>query len=173
MTGSLWLRLDLAARMSLPAVLALVLVLVGTVPLTAVDVQILKPLLPLVAVYYWALYRPDLLPAPVAFVLGLLVDILSGVPLGVHAATFCLAHGVLCVQRRFLVGKSFAINWSGFACVAAGVFGLVWLLTSLLHGTPVSASGLVFQAGTTIAIFPLIFRLLLRCHRSLLQRAPG
>ncbi len=170
MTRSLRLRLAAAARTVIPAGLAFLFVLAGCIPLTAIDIQVIKPLLPFAAVYYWALYRPDLLPAPVTFMVGLLVDILSGAPLGVHAATFCLVHGGLRRQRRFLVGKSFLINWSGFALVAAGAFAFIWLLTSILHGAPLAAEGLVLQAGTTVAAFPLAFWLLLRCHRALVRR---
>ncbi|MBL8658354.1 MAG: rod shape-determining protein MreD [Rhodospirillales bacterium] len=167
MIRSVWLRLGAAARTLVPAGLTFLLALAGSVPLSAIDLQIIRPLLPFAAVYYWALYRPDLLPAPVAFSLGLLVDILGGAPLGVHAAVFCLVHGGLRRQRRFLVGKSFMINWSGFALVAAGALALVWLLASILHGAPLSAEALLMQAATTIAAFPLAFRLLLRCHSAL------
>lgn len=167
MNRTLWFRLMTAARTMIPAGLAFGFALAGSIPLTAMTAQILKPLLPFAAVYYWALYRPDLLPAPIAFVLGLLVDVLSGAPIGVCAATFTLAHGVLCRQRRFLIGRSFIINWMGFALVAAGSFVLVWVLTSILHGAPVPATALLFQVATTVAAFPLVFWLLHRCHTAI------
>lgn len=170
MTRSLWLRLDAMMRTTAPSALAFIFVLAGAIPLNALEVQILKPLLPIAAVYYWALYRPDLLPAPVAFLLGLMVDILSGAPLGVYALAFTLAHGVLRRQRRFLVGKSFAINWLGFALVAVGGSAMAWLLTSLIHGAPVGAAGLLFQTLTTVAVFPVVFWLLLRCHVAIIRQ---
>lgn len=170
MTPSLWLRLDVTARRLVPAALSFALLLAGSIPMTASHVQVLKPALPLAAVYYWSLYRPDLMPAPVVFVLGLFYDILGGAPVGVHAVVFVVLHAVVNKQRRFLIGKSFAISWMGFALVATGAFSLVWLLTSIYYATPVEPPSLLFQALTTILLFPVVFWVLLRCHIVLLQQ---
>lgn len=170
-----WLRLSLrieaTTRTLVPAGLAFLFALAGSIPLSAAPTMLLKPLLPLTAVYYWSLYSPNLLPAPMAFLLGLLVDILSGAPLGVCAAMFTLVHAVLCQQRRFLIDKSFELNWLGFALVTTGGFAMVWLLTSILNGGPVAMLGLLFQATTTVAVFPLAFWLLHRCHVAIVSPA--
>lgn len=170
MTLSLWLRLDTMARRLVPCALSFALLLAGSMPLMISHVQLLKPALPLAAAYYWSLYRPDLMPSPIVFILGLLYDIQSGAPAGVHACVFVVLHAVVNKQRRFLIGKSFAINWMGFALVAIGAFALIWLLTSIFYAAPVEPPGLLFQTLITIALFPLLFWALLRCHIALLQQ---
>lgn len=170
MIPSLWLRLDATARRLVPSALTLALILAGPIPIGTAYVQLLKPVLPLAAIYYWSLYRPDLMPAPIAFVLGLLYDILSGAPVGVHAVVFVVLHAVVNKQRRFLIGKSFAINWMGFTAVAVGAFAAVWLLTSIYYATPVDPPGLLFQTLTTVVVFPIVFWVLLRCHIAFLQQ---
>ena len=79
----------------------------------------MAPALPLIAVFYWTLYRPDLMPPVAAFVIGLLQDILGGLPLGVSACVLVGVHAAVNTQRRFFIGKSFAVVWLGFALVSA------------------------------------------------------
>ena len=44
-----------------------------------------KPYLVVMGLYYWAIYRPTLIPIPYCFVLGIIVDLVTGVPLGLYA----------------------------------------------------------------------------------------
>jgi rod shape-determining protein MreD len=157
--------------MLVPTALTLSLVLCGSLPMTAAHVQVVKPSLVFAAVFYWVLYRPDLMPPPVAFVLGLVADTLSGAPIGVHAATFVAVHAVLIKQRRFIVEKSFVIVWLGFALVALGGFSLLWILTSIFYATPMEPMGVLFQTWTTVVSFPLVFWLLARCHVAMVHRS--
>lgn len=171
MSSALALKIEGAARAAVPAGLTVALMLLGSIPLKGVHVQVLEPVLALASIYYWTLYRPDLMPAPLVFALGLLYDVLSGAPVGAHAAMLVLAHGILSRQRRFLIDKTFILNWVGFAVVASGGCILVWLATSIFYAGPVDPWGLLFQTLMTAVSYPLVFKLLLHCHLSLVQ--PG
>lgn len=81
------------------------------------------PLLALMPVYFWSLVRPDLMPPWAAFVLGLLQDLLSGMPPGVWAASFIAAYALVDRQR-----DSFA-SLSGWAAVLG--FGIVAFVANL------------------------------------------
>ena len=72
MNQNAWVRLDHVARSLFPFTLTLLLVMVGMVPLRVPDLSPIVPSLGLIAVYYWAIYRPDLLPAWAVFVIGLI-----------------------------------------------------------------------------------------------------
>ncbi len=171
MSTALALRAEAAARAAVPAGATAALMLLGSIPLKGMHVQVLEPVLAFASIYYWTLYRPDLMPAALVFALGLLYDVLSGAPVGGHAAMLVLAHGILSRQRRFLIDKTFVLNWVGFAVVAGGGCVLVWLLASIFYGAPVDPWGLLFQTLMTIVAYPLVFRLLLHVHLSLVQ--PG
>lgn len=171
MSNALALRVEVAARAAVPAGVTAALMLLGSIPLKGAHVQVLEPVLAFASIYYWTLYRPDLMPAALVFALGLLYDVLSGAPVGGHAAILVLAHAILSRQRRFLIDKTFVLNWVGFAVVAAGGCILVWLLASIFYGAPVDPWGLLFQTLMTIVAYPLVFRLLLHVHLSLVQ--PG
>jgi rod shape-determining protein MreD len=171
MSNALALKIELAARATVPAGVTAVLMLLGSIAMNGTHVQVLEPVLAFASIYYWTLYRPDLMPAALVFALGLLYDILSGAPVGSHAAMLTVAHAVLKRQRRFLIDKTFVLNWVGFAVVAGAGCILVWLAASLFYAAPVDPWGLLFQMLMTIVAYPLIFRLLLHCHLSLVQ--PG
>lgn len=169
MTNVVSLRIEAAARATVPAGMTVALMLLGSIPVSGMHVQLLEPLLAFASIYYWTLYRPDLMPAPLVFALGLLYDVLSGAPVGAHAGVLAVAHAILSGQRRFLIDKTFILNWVGFALVAVGGCVLVWLLTSIFYAMPVDPWGLLFQTLMTIVAYPLVFRLLLSCHLSLVQ----
>ena len=169
MTNIVSLRIEAAARASVPAGMTVILMLLGSIPVNGIHVQVLEPLLAFASIYYWTLYRPDLMPAPLVFALGLLYDVISGAPLGAHAGMMALAHAILSRQRRFLIDKTFILNWVGFSVVAIGGCVLVWLLTSIFYTAPVDPWGLLFQTLMTVVAYPLVFRLLLFCHLSLVQ----
>jgi rod shape-determining protein MreD len=166
-----WQRLDGLARNVAPFGTTLVLLIASIVPLHVPVLNLMVPSVSLISVYYWCLYRPDLLPAPAAFAIGLLEDVLTGAPVGVGAMVLVLVHALVGSQRRFFAGKSFAVIWLGFTAVAAGGFLLAWLLVSAFYGVFVDITAVAVQAAVTIGFLPLIWRLLLRVHLTLLRQA--
>ncbi len=127
MKPGFWSRIDLFARHSTPFVLTLMLVLVNGVPLHVAGLERVGPVLPLMAVYHWAIYRPDLLPFFAVFLIGLLHDMLSGGVVGVNALVYPLVYWAVQSQQKFFIGKSFAVVWLGFSLVGAGATLVTWL----------------------------------------------
>lgn len=169
MKAATWRRLDQLARQLVPFTLTFLLVMLAAVPLRVPHLQPIAPALSLIAVFYWILYRPDLMPTAAAFLLGLTQDTLSGAPLGVHAAIFVLVHLAVTTQRRFFLGKSFAVLWLGFALVAMGALFLSWVLLALFHLAVPPPVPFAIQALTTIGSFPLLFWALSRVQASLID----
>jgi len=163
-------RFDVLARRLTPFGLTLSLVLVSILPLHVPGGARVMPMLVLMSLYHWSVHRPHLLPAYAVFFIGLLQDILSGVPLGVNALVYLVAYGVVVSQRRFLVGKSFMVIWLGFGLIAAAATAAGWLLISLLNLTPVEPGAMVFQYVMSIGNFPLLAWLFTRWQRAFLVR---
>lgn len=166
-----WRRLDGAARSLVPCALTVGLVLAAALPLHSNAVRAVAPSLPLIAVFFWTLWRPDLMPALAVFAIGLLYDVLSGLPIGVGAEVLVGVHAVVTTQRPFLTGKSFGILWLGFAMVAAAALLLGWLLTCIYYMTLITPERVLFQIFTTIGFFPVLCWLLLRCQMVLPEQA--
>lgn len=165
------LRFDLVLRRLTPFGITTLLVLAGVLPVHIPSYGPVAPLLPLMAVYHWSLYRPDLMPAAAVFVLGLMVDALTGAPIGVNAGIFVVVRGVVESQQRFFIGKSFAIVWFGFALVLAGALALSWILVSAFHVAIIAPGALAFQFALTLGGYPVLSWLLLRWQQTVLRQA--
>jgi len=169
MTSGLWQRMDLLARQLTPALLTLALVVVNVVPVHIPGFSRVAPLLPLMAVYHWAVFRPQLLPAYAVFLIGLLQDILTGAPMGVNAFVFLVAYGAALSQKQFFIGKSFFILWLGFSLIAAGAAVINWVAVSVLSATLVEPRTVLFQYLMTLGFFPAVAWLFLRWQRAFLR----
>lgn len=163
-----WTKLDNFARSLMPVSMTLVLILLAVMPTKIPGWSHIAPALVLMSVYYWAIYRPDLLPAPVVFALGLAQDLLGGAPIGVHAFTLLVAYGLVVSQRRFFHAKSFGVVWWGFMLVAAGVLTMEWLIMSMLvGGGPIDPRPVLFALMLTVVIYPAVAILFIAAHRVL------
>ena len=162
MKPSLFHRMDLWTRNMLPFGATLFLLVLGLVPARVPGYAMIAPVLPLMGVYYWSIYRPDLLPPSAAFGLGLLHDILSGLPLGVSALVMLTVQGITSSQRRFFLGNTFAVAWWGFALMALGTLALTWLLVCMLFVQIIPPKTVMFQYLITISAYPVVSWLLAR-----------
>lgn len=169
MNQNVWTRLDLVARSLFPIGLTLLLVMAGLVPLGAPGLSPIVPSLGLIAVYYWATYRPDLMPASAVFLIGVIQDLLVGGPLGVGVLVLLLVYAVMSAQRRFVATGSFLLAWAIFAPVAAVAFLLSWLLNCLIVDTLIDPHAAVFQFLTTVGVYPCLAWLFAQAQRTILR----
>ena len=103
--ASLGRRLDIAARVSFPACITVLLMLLTQAPLGLPEQAALLPAVALGCVWFWSLFRPDAMPPPVVFLIGLLLDLLGYLPLGVGVFTLLAVHGVAVAMRRSLSAR--------------------------------------------------------------------
>ena len=158
-------RVDLYLRFSLPVVLTSLLAILGIVPLHAPSFAQVAPMLVLASLYYWAIYRPQMMPLILVFLLGLFHDILTGSPLGVNTLAYLAAYGLVAGQRRVFLGKSFGVVWWGFMLVAGAVEGLRWVLISALGGTILDPLPGFFAYVSSVAVYPLLSLLFTSVHK--------
>jgi rod shape-determining protein MreD len=161
--------LDSWARYMMPAATTMFLTLFNVVPLGLPGISDVTPLVTMMAVFYWSVYRPDLLPAVVVFALGLVQDMLLGSPMGLMALTLLAMHGVILSQRQAFLGKPFFVAWIGFAVISAGGFILMWIMTCVLAADLVLTHAVLFQFAFTTVSFPLAAWVFVRIHRYLVR----
>lgn len=155
------------ARRVVPGLTTVLLVLLAQLPVPLPFFPDIAPALPLMAVYYWVVFRPDLMPRVMVFAIGLFHDALIGAPFGLTALIYLLTQAFVLSQRRFLVGKPFWIFWSGFAVVAPAAAFLTWSLASLLRGAVLPADVVLVGVVLTVVTFPVVAWVLLRSQRRL------
>jgi len=166
-----WHRLNRAARHAAPFVITVLLVVLNAIPLPVPDYRSIVPLVPLMAIYYWALYRPDLMPSGAVFVVGILEDVLTGAPLGLNALLFLLVHSLIRSRRRMIAGKGFAVAWVVFLLVVLGAGVVSWLVASLLYDAPIRMEPAITQLMLTLVLYPCLAWLLIRVQRAFLANA--
>lgn len=170
MGNSLAQQLDHAARRLFPFVLSVFLIILSVIPLPIPGYGLVTPAFVLMAVYYWAIHRPDRLPAIAVFLLGLLQDILTGAPTGVDALVLLLVYAVMRNQRRHFLGKPFIVMWFGFLIVAPCAILLQWLVASAAIGRLIPPVNAVVQLLLTLALYPCLTWLFASGQRAFLRR---
>ena len=113
MMNAVWQRLDLFARVLTPSLIACALVILSVLPLHIPSYSSVVPSLALMAVFYWSLHRPDLLPAVAVFLVGILYDILTGGPMGVQAFILLVVYWVTGSQRQLFLVNRFSLSGGG------------------------------------------------------------
>lgn len=166
---SLARRLDVAARRSVPAVSTTLLLLAGGIPLGLPGQAELRAALAVAAVFFWSLFRPASLPAPIVFALGLLEDLLGLAPVGVGALTLLATHAAAARLRRALLRQGLMVVWLAFAATAAGCAALGWALTAMLDLRWLPPGPGLFQAALSAGLYPPLALLLSRAHRTLAE----
>jgi len=160
-------RFGRALRSTIPGLLLMLCIFVAALPTGVPYFADVTPFLSLMAVYYWSIYRPDLMPVLLVFAAGLVQDVVTGNPIGLMALVLVLVHGVGVSQRRVFLGKSFPVEWWGFGLVALGAGILAWMLASLYNVFLLDPTTVAVQALLTVAVYPLVTRLFSRAARAL------
>jgi rod shape-determining protein MreD len=152
-------------RMVVPALVTLTLVFVAYVPTGSPTLSLAAPMFSVMSVYYWSVYRPDLMPLWVAFLAGLCQDALGSAPFGMMAVVMVLAGGIATARRRLFANRSFWVGWLGFVMVAAAACAAVWAISSFVASTFLDLRLALLQLAVAAAVYPALAWMLLRAER--------
>jgi len=155
------------ARRAFPASCLVLLLLLAAAPLGLPQQAILLPALALNGVFFWSLFRPASMTPPMVFGIGLLLDLLAYLPLGLGVLTLLGVHGLTIHFRRFLTRHGFMLVWTTFLLMATGASALTWLLSSVLALRWLPAAPVVLQAMLAVALYPVLATLFARAHTTI------
>ena len=160
-------KAEQTARLLVPQGVLLGLLMLNMASLPLPYANGVKNHLVLMAVYYWAIYRPTLVPPVFCFLLGLAMDVLAGFPLGVNACVLVTVQWLVRDQRKFLIAQPYIVIWAVFGLVAAMATLLEWVLMGLRDWD--WQDPLPPLTGTIISLFlfPVVTLLLAATHRIL------
>jgi rod shape-determining protein MreD len=170
MRPSIVTRLTRFAWTLIPLLVGILAVLLAQIPFspggTVIGIN-----LPLIIVYFWALYRPDLLPPYAIFLIGLFQDLLGGGPVGLWAMVYLIVYAVVLTQRLMLLARGLFVIWLGF--IAAAVIGgiVAYGIAALYYGQAVGAAALAMQVGVTVLAYLVVSPVLAFIQRRLLREA--
>ena len=159
--------LGAVGRFGIALLTLFVLFILSAVPLQVAHLGEVRPVFMLMAVYYLAILRPSLLPPPLVFIIGLVLDLISAYPLGMNALVLVVSQWLAKSQRKFLSGQSFLVIWAGFAIVALFSGLAQWLLFSLFNLTVVPVKSTFISFVLSVFLFPVMALLLSAVHKVL------
>jgi rod shape-determining protein MreD len=161
----LWRDLDRAARHALPSCSIMLIMMVASVPLLLPDPGAFRAAFVLISVFFWTLYRPAALPAPVVLILGVLLDLIGNSPLGLWAVLLLLNQAAVLALRRVLAKQGFFLVWLALAASMVGTSGLEYLIRSLLILQFLPLGPVLIQAVIGVLLYPLLAPWLIKAHR--------
>lgn len=163
-------QLDQGFRAAAPFIWCLFWSLLEQIPLGLPGLSSVMPNLLLASAFFWSVNRPDLLPFIALFILGTVHDLWVGGPLGLTPLALILMRVFVLSQQRILAQRLFVISWWGFVIVAILFEALNWTLSSLQSDRLLDPTVLAFQAFLTIAVYPVVARLMASFQRRMLDR---
>ncbi len=125
----------------------------------------LAPVVALIALFYWAVYVPEVCPTWVAFLTGLFQDVVSGGPLGLWALVYVIVYRAVLQNRLLFIGRAAYSGWAGFAMAAILTTALAWAVGSLYFGQPLSPTPILGQMMVTVLCYPIFAKVMLRLGR--------
>ncbi len=162
---NVWRRLDAMSRHAWPASVMFVGLLVIGLPFGVPGQAELRPAYAMACVFFWSLYRPVSLPAPVVALTGLLLDLLGMSPLGMWAVLLLVLQGSTLAARRRLIPQGFLMTWLVFSSFAAMGAGLAWMLQSLLELNMLPAAPVGVVCLAAVGLYPALAAFFIRAHR--------
>jgi len=161
-------KFDIALRQTLPFVTTFFVALFSITQTHVPLLNLVMPSLTLCMVYFWAIHRPELFGLGSAFVIGLMQDLLTGVPLGLTTLTLLLTRAGVTTQSLFFKGKPFMVHWWGFAIVAVLASLFTWVLAAMIQGVFAPFGQMAIAMIMCVLIFSMIYSVCILIERRVL-----
>ena len=134
---------------------AVIYLILEAVPLPFAELYPIRPVFLLIPVYYWARRDPDALSPLLVLAVGLLRDLIVGLPLGASAACLLICYWGAVRHARMVLGRNFVNVWIRFSLISvvayASVWGSIWVV-SLKLPDPLSS---VVSLITLVTLYPI------------------
>lgn len=166
-------KMDYAARMTLPGLVALLLMLLFSLPIRLAGLADFTPDICLISIYYWSIFRPGTMPYWFVFLLGLVRDSIAGIALGMSSLVFILFRLFILSQQRYFARETFWANWFGFGIAASLALAVGWVIAVIYARALFSIDSVGMQWVFTFGLYPLLHILFNKLYRYLPQTPGG
>jgi len=152
------------ARLSVPALTTLILLLVTILPWWQLPWPI-GGLFTLASIYYWGLHRPIAMPHWLAGAIGLIGDLLGVAPLGVGTLSALIMRGLAGWQQRELARASMLAIWGAFSATMLFIGVLAWFFAGVANAGWYDFRSALMQPVIAILVYPLLSYVLAKANR--------
>jgi len=162
---NLWRRLDAMSRHAWPGTVMFLGLLVIGLPFGVPGQAELRPAYAMSCVFFWSLYRPAAVPAPVVAAAGVLLDLPGMSPSGMRAVLLLVLQARTLAARPRLIPQGFLMTWLVFFAFAGAGAALAWVLESLLELSMLPVGPEVDVLLAAGGVYPALAGFFIRAHR--------
>lgn len=143
-------------RMALVMFLGILAIYVEAAPLGVATGSPPSPDLLLCVIAYWSIRQPAAVPLLLIFVLGLMRDLLTDMPVGAGVLALILVSEGFKTWRRQIARSMFLTEWMAVAAASLAGTALVWLLVAITFVQPPYLTELLHQCLYTAMVYPFL-----------------
>ncbi len=160
-------RLENIWHHAMPTLTLAALTIISILPLPIPNYRFFTPDLSLLAIYYWCIYRRDLIPLPLCFAMGVFEDLFDGYQIGINAFIFSIVFLTTTTRARFFRKQKYQILWAGAAALCFLATLLEWVLREAFLTDHVTLTLQSFiNAGLSGLLFPPLSILLSKIQKT-------
>lgn len=149
-------KIKLMALGSVPMCVVAGLLLFYITPKHISGLSGVMPMLQLVPVFIWGVMHPRDISLFLLAMLGLVVDVATGLPLGVSALSYFLFFILIVTQRKYIYREGFASMWAYFALLLFEMQLASWGMVSFVHGAAAPMGNPFLQWAFTVLCYPIL-----------------
>jgi rod shape-determining protein MreD len=149
-------KLRLFLRHRIPLLITFMLMFIFFVPINSLEVNLFRPAVGFICVYYWTLKRSYIFSYFSAFCVGFLVDVYSSTPFGVNILTMMLLVAATEIVTRYFSAISFGASWVLFGVIGLPVILIKWLLMMVYFRQIIVFREILIGFSSTVMFYPLI-----------------
>ena len=115
-----------------------------------------RPMMGLMCVYFWIIYRPDIFNLAVVFIFALVCDLLSLAPLGVYLFMYLIMFLAVSNLIKYVSEKTFKILWIGLIVLLLPIMMAGWLMMCIYYAEILPLKSLFFSYLFSISLYPIV-----------------
>lgn len=147
-------KIQLRLIASVPMLITLVLAVFVVAPKHIGNLSAVMPLLQLVPVFIWGVMHARDVSFVALALIGLFVDVATGMPLGISALSYCLFFLLVLGQRKYIYREGFAAMWGYFALLLFIMQAISFALYSYSTTTMALMGNALLQWLFTLLFYP-------------------
>lgn len=139
-----------------PMLMALVATLIFALPIRLFGLALPEPVFPLVLAVAWPLIRPSILAPAALLIVGLILDLFWGGPLGLWPLCLLAPYAIILFCRPLVIGQDTRVLFGWYAGVAVIAFCIAYVVVALMFNQPPHVPSVLLQWLPTVLLFPAV-----------------
>ena len=140
----------------LPLFISILWLIVSLIPLRSELNLNARPMIGLMCVYFWTMYRSDLFNLLSVFVLGIFSDVLSIAPFGIYLLMYLIMYLSVVKLIKYITEKTFEISWIGLSLLLFAVMVAGWFVSSVYYAQFLPVKNFLFSYLLSVALYPVV-----------------